>query len=145
MVTGGLGETWSKLHVPCVQQSDAAVYQCRGLSAGKEVVATTRVEVVGQATRAGCPARDRLEAAPIITGWLSTIMVQAGDTARLVCDLEVILFLFFNDFLFICYLNTEQRCKEKCGVEGRCWEAPQVRWTIPAKRNKSSYTEDQLG
>jgi hypothetical protein len=90
MTPGGLGETWAKLHIPCVSESDAGVYECRGVAAGQEVVVATKVEVVGHTPHSGCLHTDRQGAGPTITGWFSTVMIQSGDTARLVCNLEVI-------------------------------------------------------
>ena len=55
----------------------------------KTVVAETRVEVLWLPHKE-CSYKDRQEVLPIITGWFSNIMVQAGETARLVCELEVL-------------------------------------------------------
>eukprot|EP00092_Neocalanus_flemingeri_P014190 GFUD01015310.1.p1 GENE.GFUD01015310.1~~GFUD01015310.1.p1 ORF type:complete len:221 (+),score=68.61 GFUD01015310.1:50-664(+) len=85
---GGLGETWAKLHLPCVSEADAGLYECHGVAAGQEVVVATKVEVVGHSIRSGCLPRDRQGAGPIITGWFSTVMIQSGETARLVCNVE---------------------------------------------------------
>merc|ERR1719430_1897109 len=34
---GGLGETFTKMSLPCVTESDAGVYECRGDASGQEV------------------------------------------------------------------------------------------------------------
>jgi len=85
---GGLGETYAKLHLPCMSEADAGVYECHGVAAGQEVVVATKVEVVGHAPHSGCLPRDRQASGPTITGWFSTVMIQSGETARLVCNLE---------------------------------------------------------
>merc|ERR1712002_1290947 len=85
---GGLGETFAKLSLPCVTESDAGVYECRGDASGQEVVVATKVEVVGHAPHSGCLPREKHNAGPTITGWFSTVMIQSGDTARLACNLE---------------------------------------------------------
>ena len=84
-----MGETYAKLHLPCMSEADAGVYECHGVAAGQEVVVATKVEVVGHAPHSGCLPRDRQGAGPTITGWFSTVMIQSGETARLVCNLEV--------------------------------------------------------
>ena len=71
--------------------STAGLYECRGVvGGGKTVVVETRVEVLELFPHKGCSNTDRLEVLPTITGWFSNIMVQAGETARMVCDLEVL-------------------------------------------------------
>eukprot|EP00092_Neocalanus_flemingeri_P003280 GFUD01003511.1.p1 GENE.GFUD01003511.1~~GFUD01003511.1.p1 ORF type:complete len:233 (+),score=60.77 GFUD01003511.1:27-725(+) len=85
---GGLGETYAKLHLPCISEGDAGVYECRGGADGKEVVVATKVEVVGHSPHSGCLPKARQGAGPTITGWFSTVMIQSGETARLVCNLE---------------------------------------------------------
>ena len=90
MSPGGLGEVWAKLHIPCVTPSTAGIYECRGEVGGmKTVVAETRVEVLWLPHKE-CSNKDRKEVLPIITGWFSNIMVQAGEPVRLVCELEVL-------------------------------------------------------
>jgi len=84
---GGLGETHAKLHLPCVGEADAGVYECHGGAGGQEVVVTTKVEVVGHTPHSGCLPRDEHSAGPTITGWFSTVMIQSGETAKLVCDI----------------------------------------------------------
>ena len=66
---------------------DAGLYECRGVAGAKEVVVTTVVEVVKHTSQSGCD--DRQEAGPTITGWFSHMIVQAGDTAKLLCNLGV--------------------------------------------------------
>ena len=71
--------------------STAGLYECRGVVGGvKTVVVETRVEVLELVPHKECTYTDRQEVQPTITGWFSNIMVQAGETARLVCDLEVL-------------------------------------------------------
>ena len=89
MSPGGLGETWAKLNIPCVREVDAGKYECRGESSGQKVVAATIVEVQRNKQKSRCLAKDRHDAGPTITGWFSTIMVQSGESVRLVCDLDV--------------------------------------------------------
>ena len=62
----------------------------------------TRVERVGRVSGRGCPARDTLTRSPVIS-FYSTIMIQPGETARLVCDLlEVtIQCLLCSSYLFL--------------------------------------------
>ena len=57
------------------------------MAGAEEVVVTTMVEVVEHTYNSGCI--DRQEVGPTITGWFSHMMVQAGETAKLLCDLEV--------------------------------------------------------
>ena len=76
---GGLGETFAKLSLPCVTESDAGVYECRGDASGQEVVVATKVEVVGHAPHSGCLPREKHNAGPTITGWFSTVMIESGD------------------------------------------------------------------
>ena len=46
------------------------------------------MEVVGY-PHSGCLPRGRAGAAPLITSWYNTIMVQSGDTVRLACQVSV--------------------------------------------------------
>ena len=55
------------------------------MAGGEEAMVATMVEVVGHTSYYRC----RQEVQPAITGWFSSIMVQAGEIAKLVCDLEV--------------------------------------------------------
>ena len=96
-----MGETYAKLHLPCMSEADAGVYECHGVAAGQEVVVATKVEVVGHAPHSGCLPRDRQASGPTITGWFSTVMIQSGETARLVCNLEVIHFITRNIFVIL--------------------------------------------
>ena len=91
MSPGGLGETWAKLYIPCVSEVDVGKYECRGVAAGQKVVAATKVEVLRNKQKLRCLAKDSQDAGPTITGWFSTIMVQSGESTRLVCNLEVII------------------------------------------------------
>ena len=63
-----MGETFAKLVLPCVTEADAGVYECRGETAGQEVVVATKVEVVGHAPHSGCLPREKQNAGPTITG-----------------------------------------------------------------------------
>jgi hypothetical protein len=93
-----MGEVWAKLHIPCVTPSTAGLYECRGVVAGvKTVVVETRVEVLWLPHKE-CTYKDSQDVLPTITGWFSNIMVQAGETARLVCDLEVLCILHSYSF-----------------------------------------------
>ena len=87
MSPGGLGETWAKLHINCVTLAAAGLYECRGVAGAKEVVVTTMVEVVEHTAQQSCI--DRSEVGPTIAGWFSHMMVQAGNTAKLPCELGV--------------------------------------------------------
>ena len=89
MSPGVLGETWAKLHIPCVREDDAGNYECRGVAAGQKVVAATKVEVLRNKQKLLCLGADRQDSGPTITGWFSTIMVQSGESARLLCNLQV--------------------------------------------------------
>ena len=55
------------------------------MAGGEEAMVATMVEGVGHTSYYRC----RQEVRPAINGWFSNIMVQAGETAKLVCDLEV--------------------------------------------------------
>ena len=57
------------------------------MAGAKEVVVTTVMEVEEHTAHQVCV--DRQEVGPTITEWYSHMMVQAGDTAKLLCDLEV--------------------------------------------------------
>ena len=105
MSPGGLGETFAKLTMPCVTEADAGVYECRGETAGQQVVVATKVEVVGHAPHSGCSPRDKHNAGPTITGWFSTVMIQSGDTARLACNLEVVQYreCLFDNIIVGCW------------------------------------------
>ena len=48
----------------------------------------TKLDIVGHKPLSPCIPRSLQGAAPTITGWLSTIMLQSGDTARLPCHIE---------------------------------------------------------
>jgi len=85
---GGLGETWVRLSLTCIDEEDAGTYECKGEAQGREVRVTTKVSVVGHSPHSGCQSRDRIAAAPTITGWHSTLMMQSGDTARLKCNIQ---------------------------------------------------------
>ena len=64
------------------------MYECRAQAAGQEVVVATKLDIVGHKPLSSCIPRSLQGAAPTITGWLSTIMLQSGDTARLPCHIE---------------------------------------------------------
>ena len=64
------------------------LYECRAQAAGQEVVVATKLDIVGHKPLSSCIPRSLQGAAPTITGWLSTIMLQSGDTARLPCHIE---------------------------------------------------------
>ena len=57
------------------------------MAGAKEVMVTTMVEVVEHTAQQACI--DRREVGPTITGWFSHMMVQAGNTAKLPCELGV--------------------------------------------------------
>ena len=64
------------------------VYECRAQAAGQEVLVATKLDIVGHKPLSSCIPRSLQGVAPTITGWLSTIMLQSGDTARLPCHIE---------------------------------------------------------
>jgi len=84
---GGLGETWAKLHLPCIDENDGGVYECRGEGAGTHVSSTTKVEVIGH-PHSGCLPRGRGGSPPVISGWHNTVMVQSGHNVRLACNVN---------------------------------------------------------
>ena len=73
-----------------MSEVDAGLYECHGTAAGQEGVVATKVDVVGHAPHSGCLPRDKQSDGPTITGWFSTVMIQSGETARLVCNVEVV-------------------------------------------------------
>jgi hypothetical protein len=76
----------ARLHIPRVTQSTAGLYECRGVVGGvKTVVGRTWVEVLELVPCKGCSNKDRQVVLPTITD----IMVQAGENARLDCEIEV--------------------------------------------------------
>lgn len=64
------------------------MYECRAQAAGQEVLVTTKLDIVGHKPLSSCIPRAQGPSLPTITGWLSTIMLQSGDTARLPCHIE---------------------------------------------------------
>ena len=71
--------------------STAGLYECSGVvGVVKTVVMETKVEVMELVPHKQCSNTDMQEVLPTITVWFINIMVQAGETARLVCDLEVV-------------------------------------------------------
>merc|ERR1712127_328012 len=85
---GGLGETWAKLHLPCLSQADVGEYECKGEAGGRRVHVDTKVSIVGHSPHSGCQTKDKLGGSPTITGWQSTVMMQSGETARLACNVQ---------------------------------------------------------
>eukprot|EP00088_Acartia_fossae_P052809 TRINITY_DN5983_c0_g1_i1.p1 TRINITY_DN5983_c0_g1~~TRINITY_DN5983_c0_g1_i1.p1 ORF type:complete len:236 (+),score=75.83 TRINITY_DN5983_c0_g1_i1:41-748(+) len=83
----GLGETWAKLYLPCVNSEDAGVYECVAEAVGQQVTATTKVDVVGH-PHFGCLPRGAGGRAPKVAGWFNTIMVQSGKSVRLPCHVD---------------------------------------------------------
>ena len=93
-----MGETFAKLHLPCMSDADAGVYECRGRAAEHDLMVATKVEVVGHAPHSDCISRESQDSGPVITGWFKTVMIQSGETARLACNLEV------NSIFVFCFL-----------------------------------------
>ena len=86
---GGLGESVAKLVLGCMTEEDSGVYEYRAEAGGQEVLLTTKLDIVGHKPLSSCIPRSlQGPSLPTITGWLSTIMLQSGDTARLPCHLE---------------------------------------------------------
>merc|ERR1711892_1020779 len=85
-MTGNLDEAWPK---PCGwSRAPGGVYQCKGFHHhGPEVMVATRLEAVGRVSSTGCPPMDKHTRPPVITSWFSNILIQAGETAHLACDL----------------------------------------------------------
>lgn len=80
----GLGETWAKLFLPCVNSEDSGVYECVGEAVGQQISAETKLDVVGH-PHFGCLPRGAGGSAPKILGWYNTVMVQSDRTAVLPC------------------------------------------------------------
>ena len=72
-----------------MRDADGGVYECRGRAGGDEVMVATKVQVVGHAPHSGCVSTESHDSGPTITGWFKTVMIQAGETARLACNTEV--------------------------------------------------------
>ena len=83
---GGLGEGAARLTLPCLDQADAGLYECRAEAAGQKIVVATRVELAEHQPRSGCLGKQ--SAGPSITGWFPTVMLQSGQSARLACQLK---------------------------------------------------------
>ena len=54
----------------------------RSRESGQEVVVATKLDIVGHKPLSSCIPRSLQGAAPTITGWYSTLMIQSGETAR---------------------------------------------------------------
>ena len=89
MTESGLGEAWARLELACLSELETGEYECRGqIEGGKHVSVVTRVRLadtqIGQMEPSCIP---KIE--PVITGWLSTLMVPSGEVARFTCTIQV--------------------------------------------------------
>merc|ERR1719210_1020331 len=85
---GGLGETWARLHLACLSEADAGVYECKGEASGRHVSISTQLNIVHHAPHTGCRPRDRTGGPPTITGWQSSVLQCAGQCGEAQRDLE---------------------------------------------------------
>jgi len=78
--SASLGETVSRLRLPCIAAKDAGKYECRAVAGKQQVSAITEVNVVTWDTNL-CNERGE----PEISVWRPTVMVETGSSVTLPC------------------------------------------------------------